>query len=89
MARLAIIMVLVLLIVLMSYQNFNFFRDYRTVKKEFSELKSQFDDLKLSNSKIEEDVRYYENEDNLEKEARSQLNYKDPGEKLIIVVPKE
>ncbi|OGY96536.1 MAG: hypothetical protein A2128_02140 [Candidatus Liptonbacteria bacterium GWC1_60_9] len=40
------------------------------------------------NTKLEADILYYANPDNLEKELRARFNYKSPGEELIIVVPK-
>jgi len=40
------------------------------------------------NIKLQADILYYANPDNLEKELRARFNYKSPGEELIIVVPK-
>jgi len=40
------------------------------------------------NTKLQADISYYANPDNLEKELRARFNYKSPGEELIIVVPK-
>jgi len=35
------------------------------------------------------DIEYFSNPKNLAKELKSKFNYKNPGEKLIIVVPEE
>lgn len=40
------------------------------------------------NKKLQADISYYANPNNLEKELRARFNYKSPGEELIIVVPK-
>lgn len=40
------------------------------------------------NGKLTGDILYYADPANLEKELRARFNYKSPGEKLIIVVPK-
>ena len=61
-----------------------------------SELQAEYDkitkkaaDLLKENFDLQADIQYYKDPSNLEKEARSQLNYAKPGEKLIIIVSKK
>ncbi len=58
------------------------------LQEEFSKIQEKVDALELENSSIEKDIAYFRNPKNLEKEARAQFNYALPGEKLIILVPK-
>lgn len=56
---------------------------------QVADINSEMEKLYKENSKLGADIEYYKSEDNLEKEARAELNYKAPGEKLIIVVPQK
>ncbi|MDP1689109.1 MAG: septum formation initiator family protein [bacterium] len=87
--RLAIIIVLTLIIGLISYQHIRFFYEWRDVEAEHATLQNQLQTIKKENENIAEDLNYFQNPENLEKEVRAQLNYKKQGEKVIIVVPKQ
>lgn len=87
--RLLIIFILLLFIGLVSYQNVRFYTEWRDVHIAHEVLQGKLQASREENKKIEEDLHYYQNPENLEKEARAQLNYKKPGEKVIVVVPKE
>lgn len=50
---------------------------------------AQLEQLQADQQKLTEDIEYYSDPHNLEKVLRAQFNYRAPGEKLIIVVPKE
>jgi len=78
---------LVLVLVLIGV--FNRYREYRSDNEVRSALEAQVLQLQDENSKIAEDVEYYSNTDNLEKELRARFNLKEPGEKLLIIVPEE
>ncbi len=54
---------------------------------KFSSIKSSVEDLKQDNDRLEEDIDYFKDPKNLEKEARARFNYRAPNEKMIIVVP--
>jgi len=78
---------LVLVLVLIGV--FNRYREYRSDNEVRSVLEAQVLQLQDENSKIAEDVEYYSNTDNLEKELRARFNLKEPGEKLLIIIPEE
>lgn len=59
------------------------------LEAEYARLNKQTTEMFNENIKLEADLRYFNDPSNLEKEARLQLNYASPGEKLIIVVPKK
>ena len=58
-------------------------------KVEYDKVNKKVTALLKENFDLQADVQYFKDPENLEKEARSQLNYAKPGEKLIIVVPKK
>ena len=87
--KIVFICALLLLIGAVSYQLYQFEAQKSVVTGKFRELKAKADELGRENQKIKEDIGYYSNEANLEKEARSQLNYRNPDEKMIIVVPEK
>lgn len=87
--RLAIIIVLFIFISLILYQNIRFFYEWRDVETQHASLQNQLEIIKKENTNIAEDLNYFQNPENLEKEVRAQLNYKKPREKVIIVVPKQ
>lgn len=57
------------------------------INAEIADLQSKYEALKKENQETEKDLQYYENPENRLKEARSQFNFKAPGENLLIVVP--
>ena len=86
--RLIAPILLVILIAIVGYQVYKLSGQKDLVGKQFNELKLRLTGIVTENNKIGEDLKYYSNRDNLEKEARSQLNYMAPDEKTIIVIPK-
>lgn len=86
--RFALILVLLVAIGLLGYKAYDFYLQKKVIEEKYAELESRAQELEKSNEKIKKDLEYYSLEANLEKEAKSQFNYKLPDEKMIIVVPK-
>lgn len=59
------------------------------LEADFNKTHSQAQALISENAKLEEEIKYLKDPENLAREAKAQLNYAKPGEKLIIVVPKK
>ena len=59
------------------------------LKSELEKVEKKVNALALENKSLKEEIEYFGDSKNLEKEAKAQLNYASPGEKLIIVVPKK
>ena len=57
--------------------------------KEIQKLAVDLDDLKKENASLSSSLEYFKESKNLLKELKSQFNYVESGEKLIIVVPKQ
>lgn len=77
----------VFLLLFMGRELYLFYEKKSELSGELSTLDAEMDRLRSENRNLEADVSYYADSRNLEKEARAQLNYKAPDEKMIIVVP--
>ena len=80
---------LTIFIASMGYQVYEFYIQKKDIEKQYLELQAKAKAVETDNQKIGKDIEYYSNEANLEKQARSDLNYRLPDEKMIIVVPKK
>lgn len=76
------------LLLVLGTQIYSFFGRERDIRHEFSEFKEKLENAKLDQEKFRAELGYYLNPANLEKELRARFNYKSPGEKLIIIVPR-
>lgn len=56
-------------------------------RAEYDQSRQDFAKAKDNSDKLSADLNYYMNPQNLEKELRARFNYKNPDEKLIIIVP--
>lgn len=59
----------------------------RNLSAAASALQVRLAALKTDSENLKSDLDYLKIPENLEKELRSRFNYKNPGEKLIIIVP--
>ncbi len=60
----------------------------RNLSEEFKESQMKLNEAKESATELKNELEYLSNPLNLEKELRSRFNLKKPGEKTIIIVPK-
>ena len=56
-------------------------------QKEFDGLNSEKELLIKDSDKLNDEIEYFKDPRNLEKELRARFNVRLPGEKLIIIVP--
>lgn len=59
----------------------------RSLSSAAAVLQARLSALSIDSRNLKSDLNYLQIPENLEKELRSRFNYKNPGEKLIIVVP--
>jgi cell division protein FtsB len=78
---------LIAAIAFLGYQFFNLYIKNISLRGSSDELTAEISSIKAENKNLESDKNYFSNTDNLVKEAKSQTNLKDPGEKLIIIIP--
>lgn len=78
-----------IIVALLAWGFYNLVHDKGELAQETQELQNEVDLLQEENSKLLADIEYYSHPENLLKELKSQFNYKESGEKLIILVPQE
>ena len=74
------------MIAVLGWQLINLYQQYSYLKNSSEKQNSEITTLSKENSGLNSDIQYFLNPTNLEKELKSRTNYKDPGEKMIIVV---
>lgn len=89
MIKLIIAAVFIAVIAVMSFWIFQLYSQKIALESNLSEINNKLQPLSEENKRLAQELDYLKNPDNLEKELRSQFNYAKPGEKLIIVAPKE
>jgi len=65
-----------------------FFRE-RELRKDEMKLSDRLQALEKENASLSASIEYYQSPENLIKELKSQFNYREEGENLLIVVPSE
>lgn len=58
----------------------------KAIDAEVADLEAKYNALKREEQSINDKIEYYSVPENLIKEAKSQFNYKEPGEQLMILV---
>lgn len=59
------------------------------LEREYQEIVEENSALVSENQQLKEEIEYLGDSENLAREAKAQFNYANPGEKLIVVVPKK
>lgn len=85
------VLTIILLIVLLAllWQLYQLRRQNQELKDAFSKVEAEVSRFEEENLRFQADLEYFSHPENLEKELRSRYNYKNPGEKLIILVQPE
>ncbi len=86
--KIIVAVILLVVLILIGNEIFFFWRKNQTVGQRYQELRLQLDKAEANYQRLEADFTYYLNPANLEKELRSRFNYRQPGEKFIIIVPR-
>jgi DUF1680 family protein len=71
----------------LAVQVYFIFKERSQLKEKLTNLSGRLDNLIKENEKIQSEIGYYSQWENLEKELRSRFNYKKIGEKMLIIVP--
>lgn len=67
----------------LSVQLFNLQRDNRELGARLESANIEIGELELKNVKLQADIGYFADPENLAKELKARFDYKKPGEKLI------
>lgn len=85
--RKAIISISAVLLLALLTQIYFTFKERNQLKSNLQALTAKAQTLNKENIEIKSEIEYFKRPENLEKELRSKLNYKKPGEKMIIITP--
>jgi len=80
-------LIILVTFVVLSWGVYNLIVEKKSLEAEISNLSSTVSSLKEENRSLEENIEYFKKPENLIKELKSQFNYKEAGEGLIIIVP--
>jgi len=58
-----------------------------SLERSSDTLNAEITSITAENKNLSSDIEYFSDPENLEKELKSKTNYRDPGEKLIIIIP--
>ena len=86
--KIILLMLLAVVVLVLGAQIYSFLGREGELKADFAEIKAKLDRATTDQEKFQAELDYYLNPVNLEKELRARFNYKRPGEKLIIIVPR-
>jgi len=89
MPRKVIIILFSILFLFLCAELISLWKQKEALQAQYGEAKSQFDTAGKERDRLQADLLYLANPVNLEKELRDRLHYQAPGEKVIILVPKE
>ncbi|MCL4406038.1 MAG: hypothetical protein M1586_01745 [Patescibacteria group bacterium] len=87
--KLALTLVLGTLLLAAGFELYGIYGAYLAATDNYNELKVKAEGLRAENKELEAEVGYLSIPENLLKALRERFNYKFPGERSIIVVPKQ
>lgn len=80
--------ILFLLAIVLGLGIYSLVREKENLRKEVNNLSSSVTALKKENESLSASIEYFRTPENLLKELKSQFNYRQANEGLIIIVPK-
>jgi len=85
--RVIIIAVLAIALGVVWFELYSLFCESRLLSSQKSDLEKQIDAVSNDTRQTQDDLTYYSIPENLQRVVKEKLNYKEVGEKLIIVIP--
>ena len=79
---------LCLLVLVVGFQVVSFARSTYKSRENLSLLEEKLKKTEIDTEALQAELRYLANPSNLEKELRSRFNYRNPQEKMIVIVPR-
>jgi flagellar basal body-associated protein FliL len=86
-AKIVISVLLFIFLAFVSVQIYIYHAKAKEAQASYDAAKTQHDSVAVEHVKLEDELKYYLNPLNLEKELRARFNYHAPGEKTLILVP--
>ena len=81
------IIIILIIVGLISLGIFNLSQENKIIGIEAEKFRAELQTLTKRKETVQDRINYLQDPENLEKEIKTQLNYRNPDEKLIIVVP--
>jgi cell division protein FtsB len=78
---------LLLLLVLLGGQMYTSSREQALLQEQVRALQERVEKARGEQEKLQRELEYFSQPDNIEKELRARFNYNRQGEKVIIIVP--
>jgi cell division protein FtsB len=85
--KLAFAIFLFIALIFIGVRAYSFFAQAKALNENLSEVETKLANAKSDEADLQAETEYLSNPNNLEKELRSQFNYKRPGETMVIIVP--
>ncbi len=81
--------IIAVVVILLGIGIYKLWVQNRELELDIEDLNASLTDIKEENRELEHRINYFKNPENLLKEVKSQFNYREQGEEMIIVVPSE
>lgn len=85
--RLWKIIIIILVFAVLGTGVYSLRSEGKKLEAEVGELTAILNKLDRENEELRNNIKYFEEPENLLKELKSQFNYKERGEELIIIIP--
>lgn len=85
--KVAIVIILIIASIAAWTQIYFILKERGQLKIKFEAISAKTNSLIEENRKVKSEIEYFSVPENLGKELKSKYNYKQPDEKMIIVVP--
>ena len=85
--RLWKIIIIIFVIAILGAGVYSLRSEGKKLEAEVGELTAILNELDRENEELRNNIKYFEEPENLLKELKSQFNYKERGEELIIIIP--
>lgn len=81
------LIVLVVVILLIAFEVYTYAGREQKLSRALREAEGELERIRAEKEMLGKELEYLSHPENFEKELRARFNYREPGEKLIIIVP--
>jgi cell division protein FtsB len=85
------ILKIIIFVLLAGFLGFGLYKldiQNKELQKDLNSLSSELKDIEDENKKLNDQINFFNEPENLLKELKSQFNYHNEGEEMIIIIPK-
>ena len=87
--KLAAAILIFIILIFVGLRVFSFLNEERVLGQNLSDVETRLAAAKSDAADLQAETQYLLNPANLEKELRTEFNYKKPGETMVIIVPQQ